>query len=86
MKTHIVLAGFASLIAVAPLAAQSTTDPAPAQPKAERKICKRLEQTGSRMGGGSKVCHTATEWKQIEADSFSRNVNGSNNMRGNGQN
>ena len=68
----------------AQVSAQTGTAPTPA--KEERKICKRMEQTGSRMGGGQRVCHTAAEWKQLETDSVARNVNGAGNMRGSGQN
>ena len=33
--------------------------------QAEKKICKRLEVTGSRMAK-ARFCHTAAEWKKIE--------------------
>jgi hypothetical protein len=32
----------------------------------ERKICKRLERTGSRIN--PPACHTAEEWKKIEEE------------------
>jgi hypothetical protein len=31
-----------------------------------KKICRRLETTGSRLGTGAKACHTKEEWKKIE--------------------
>ena len=34
--------------------------------KAEKKICRRLEVTGSRISK-ARFCHTAEEWKKIEA-------------------
>ncbi|CAA9518345.1 MAG: hypothetical protein AVDCRST_MAG62-958 [uncultured Sphingomonas sp.] len=33
--------------------------------KADKKICRRLELTGSRMAK-TRFCHTAEEWKKIE--------------------
>jgi hypothetical protein len=33
--------------------------------KAEKKICRRFEVTGSRMAK-ARFCHTAAEWKKIE--------------------
>ncbi|GAA0676510.1 hypothetical protein GCM10009102_31230 [Sphingomonas insulae] len=70
-----------------PAMAQATPSPAVVTPaKDEPKICKRMEQTGSRMGASKRVCHTAEEWRQLESNSFSRNVNGAGAMRGTGQN
>lgn len=33
--------------------------------KAERKICRNLETTGSRMA--KRACHTKAEWKKLDA-------------------
>lgn len=74
------------MAATSPASAQTNATPTPAPAKEERKICRRMEQTGSRMGGGQRICHTAAEWQQLEMDSVTRNVNGAGNMRGNGRN
>ncbi len=42
-----------------PAVAQEATD---APPKKERKICKRLEQTATRMGS-QRICKTAAQWE-----------------------
>ena len=52
-------------------AAPATAAQTPAQDKAakanvERKICKQLPTTGSRLQ--NKACLTAKEWKQIEEE------------------
>lgn len=73
--------------AASPLLAQTAPDAAAtAAPTEERKICKRMEQTGSRMGGGKRVCHTAAEWRQLDTDSVAQDANGGGRMRGSGQN
>ena len=60
----------AALLLAAPVAAQSTTQvgaasttAARAKP-AEKKICKRLETSGTRMA--ERVCLTKEEWKKVE--------------------
>lgn len=42
-----------------------------AEPKEERKVCRRIEQTASRMGSG-RVCKTASQWRleKKEAEAF----------------
>ncbi len=47
-----------------PLAAQ-TGDSTTATPKKEKKVCRRLEQTGSFLGSRP-ICHTKAEWAQID--------------------
>ena len=45
-----------------PAAAQSASDPTPGaaaeKPKAEKQVCRRMEETGSIMGG-KRICHTS---------------------------
>ena len=55
------------LVAVA--AAQPTTA-TPATPSSDKQICKRVEEnfTGSRLGKAKKVCRTASEWRQMDAE------------------
>ena len=73
----LVLAGLAILAvsASAPaFASQQAQTPAPAQvvqaaPRAptEQVICEREEDTGSRLTA-HKICHTRTEWAQIQRE------------------
>jgi hypothetical protein len=52
-----------------PSGAATTSDAATeASPKAERKICKRIDATESRMLS-KRVCKTAKEWRAAENDS-----------------
>lgn len=37
-----------------------------AEPKKEKKVCRRTPTTGSRLVGAS-VCHSESEWAQIDA-------------------
>lgn len=53
-----------------PVAAQ-TTDPAAPAPKKEKKICRRLDQTGSILGSRP-TCHTKDEWAKIDAANADR--------------
>lgn len=48
-------------------ASEATTPAAQpaARPAAERRICRRLESTGSRTGG-QRVCMTAAEWRRAD--------------------
>ena len=60
--------GLAIVALAAPVSAQSTGDSTTAtveKPKKPAQICRKMSTTGSRMG--SKTCHTAAEWKEIEA-------------------
>lgn len=50
------------------VAVASSSSAGAAAAKEEKKICKWLPKSGSRMT--EKVCHTKSEWKQIEKDSF----------------
>ena len=36
-----------------------------AKPVAEKKVCRRYEETGSRVRA-TRVCHTASEWVEID--------------------
>ena len=55
----------AALSIAAPAAAKTNTqDQAAAASGQQKKICKRLEVTGSRMG--ERVCLTKEQWKQAE--------------------
>jgi hypothetical protein len=40
-----------------------TASEAATEPKEAKKICKRLEETSTRLGG-KKVCMTAAQWKR----------------------
>lgn len=42
-----------------------TEDKAAAAQAGEKKICKRLETSGTRLG--ERACHTKAEWKKIMA-------------------
>lgn len=53
-----------------PAAAQTDTAamtgaPMAAKPKSEKKICRRVQETGSIMGGRS-ICHSKSEWSAID--------------------
>lgn len=60
----------------------SSATPAPA--KDAPKICKRTEQTGSRMAP-KRVCHTASEWQEIDSAN-ARSVDGATSLRNSQQN
>ena len=47
-------------------AAQQQQQQQPQKPKKEKKICRRVETSESRMGAA--VCKTASEWEQGSAD------------------
>ena len=51
--------------------------------KPERKICRTAESTGSRMGG-TRTCHTPSEWRALQGPLDARTVNGSMNTGGYG--
>jgi len=48
-----------------PVGAQ-TADPVPPAPVTEKKVCRRLDQTGSILGSRP-TCHTKSEWAKIDA-------------------
>lgn len=52
---------------MAPQTASPTPAPAPQAATAgeERKICRKVGVTGSRVSG-KRVCHTAEEWRQMD--------------------
>ncbi len=54
---------------------------ATAQPKKEKKICKRQESSVSRLGGGPRICKTAAEWRDapVQDDSEKLLMNEGNN-------
>lgn len=56
-------------IVTMPVAAQDAQDkPKPvAKPKAEKKICRQANTTGTRLGA-ARTCHTAAEWADIDAN------------------
>ena len=65
-----------AFLMVTPVEAQPSPEPAkteagatgtttPPAPKEEKKICKTIEDTGSRLGG-KKICMTAKEWRKAE--------------------
>jgi hypothetical protein len=62
---------FACVAFAAPAIAQQAA-PTPAAPdaKAEKKVCRMVEQTGSIMG--KRECHTKDEWRQISAANADR--------------
>lgn len=53
------LLSFLLLVQAVPVADQ------PAPPAPAKKICKRSAETGSILP--ARICHTAAEWKQIDA-------------------
>lgn len=56
----------ASVSFAVPAVAQTTDSPSAAPaPSKEKKICRRVDQTGSIIGG-RRVCHTKVEWTQID--------------------
>jgi hypothetical protein len=64
----------AALLIAAPVAAQSTSQAGTASAtaaeaakpaEAEKKVCKRIEVSGSRMAK-DRVCMTKEEWKKVE--------------------
>ena len=61
----------ASLVAIPVAVVANGSQPAPdagkAAPAAEKKICKQLPSSSSRLP--QRVCLTAAQWKQVEADS-----------------
>ena len=78
---RIILANVAAVMLASPTIAQTQSNSAVASAptRDEPKICRRVEQTGSRMAG-KRICHTAGEWQVIDADA-ERNANGGSNLR-----
>lgn len=54
-----------SAVVVAPSAALAQNADGAANQKAEKKICRRVEATGTILGD-KRVCHTAAEWKAVD--------------------
>jgi hypothetical protein len=52
---------------IQPTTPQAAPQTAPKTPGPDDVICKREEETGSRIPG-AKVCHTRREWDQMSAD------------------
>lgn len=59
---HTIIVVAATLIA-APAFASTTTAEQARGAKAEKKICRNLDTTGSRMA--KRACHTKAEWKKL---------------------
>ena len=74
MKLHLKIAAALLLLAGASAAPAAKTAQGEAAKSADasagaagaKKICRRLETTGSRLGSRTRACHTKEEWKQIE--------------------
>jgi hypothetical protein len=62
----------AAAVSVTLPAVAQTADPAAPSPKKEKKVCRRLDQTGSILGSRP-TCHTKDEWASIDATN-SRNA------------
>lgn len=56
----------AATVSVALPAVAQTADSAAPTPKKEKKVCRRLDQTGSILGSRP-TCHTKEEWASIDA-------------------
>jgi hypothetical protein len=56
--------------------------PAPAKPEKEKKICRRIDDTGSIVP--KRVCHTQSEWAVIDAQNEKGAGEAFNQMRPNG--
>lgn len=60
------LMALAATVSVAmPAVAQTVADATP-KPVKEKKVCRRLDQTGSILGSRP-TCHTKSEWAAIDA-------------------
>jgi hypothetical protein len=64
----------ALLVAATPAAALAA-EPATEAPKKERKICRMSDETGSRVRP-ARICHTAAEWRVINARTLAGNGEG----------
>ena len=56
---------FAATTPASPASAETQSPPAKTKTVEEKKVCKRIPSTTSRMGS-EKVCMTAAEWKKQE--------------------
>ena len=63
---------------------QSAAKPAPAPAKADRKVCRTVDTTGTIMGG-TKTCHTKAEWAAIDQANGDR-VSAGRDLNGQGAN
>jgi Ni/Co efflux regulator RcnB len=45
--------------------ATTRSDQSERQPASERRICRRIDSTGSRTGG-QRVCMTAEQWRRVD--------------------
>ena len=72
MRASMFLTVAAALTLSAPLAAKSNqlgeSKPAASKPS-DKKVCKKIAATGSRMG--DRVCLTKEEWKKVEEQAAS---------------
>lgn len=64
-KYSLMAASLAFALAGAPVVMAEETTPPAAQDDGEKVICKRIEDTGSRVRK-TKVCHTKAEWDAKE--------------------
>ena len=56
--------GASAALADPPVATQPAAAPAQAKPAKDKKVCKREEEKGSRLGGKT-TCRTKAEWDEI---------------------
>jgi hypothetical protein len=61
------MTGFSLLVLALVQNQPATTPAASAPPAAEKKVCKTIKETGSRLGG-KRECRTTEEWNRIEAE------------------
>ncbi len=66
MRLMMLAAACGLLIGVPAIAQDSGQTPASATPAPEKKTCRYYTTTGSIMPG-KRTCHTASEWKDIDA-------------------
>lgn len=62
----------ALLTATLPAAAQEKPQSSDTAAKAEKKVCRNMANTGSRLQ--KRECHTASEWAEIEARNAEENL------------
>jgi hypothetical protein len=61
------------LLSLAVQDAPASTPPVSAKPKKERKICRPIETTGTRMGP-ARECRTAAEWNAMGGNISQRDL------------
>ncbi|NML06856.1 hypothetical protein [Sphingomonas sp. G-3-2-10] len=66
---------FAVVMSLAAIAQDAPVQTQAVNPPEERKICKRTQDTGSRMGS-KRICKTAAEWRAMEGASNGNPRNG----------